>query len=253
MAQVLAVAGATGTLGRSVVTAARDAGHEVRRIARSTGVDLLTGDGLPEALRGADAIIDCSKPPTLEEQEATRWFTTAMRTLGAAAESAGIRRTVVISIVGIDRMQDYGFYRAQLVHEDAARAHCPGPAVVRATQFHDFVGTMLQRDGERFTVIDVASQPVDTRVVARELLRQATATRPEPLTQIAGPRAENTLDQARRLLAARGDDTPVVGIPASPSMRKGLMLPDPDVPTAGPTYDEWLQENVSREGRDRDG
>src|SRR5690625_6858852 len=72
MAQVLAVAGATGTLGRSVVTAARDAGHEVRRIARSTGVDLLTGDGLPEALRGADAVIDCSKPPTLEEQEATR-------------------------------------------------------------------------------------------------------------------------------------------------------------------------------------
>src|SRR5690625_3616285 len=131
MAQVLAVAGATGTLGRSVVTAARDAGHEVRRIARSTGVDLLTGDGLPEALRGADAVIDCSKPPTLEEQEATRWFTTAMRTLGAAAESAGIRRTVVISIVGIDRMQDYGFYRAQLVHEDAARAHCPGPVVVR--------------------------------------------------------------------------------------------------------------------------
>src|SRR5690625_263004 len=67
-------------------------------------------------------------------------------------ESAGIRRTVVISIVGIDRMQDYGFYRAQLVHEDAARAHCPGPVVVRATQFHDFVGTMLQRDGERFKI-----------------------------------------------------------------------------------------------------
>src|SRR5699024_2697294 len=176
---------------------------------------------------------------------------TAFRTLAAAPEPPGISRTVVISIVGIDRMQDYGFYRAQLVHEDAARAHCPGPGVVRATQFHDFVGTMLQRDGERFTVIDVASRPRDTRVPGRGLLPQATPSRPEPLTQIAGPRAENTLDQARRLLAARGDDTSVVGIPASPSMRKGLMLPDPDVPTAGPTYDEWLQENVSREGRDR--
>jgi len=252
MVQVLAVAGATGTLGRTVVTAARDAGHEVRRISRSTGVDLLTGDGLQEALRGADAIIDCSKPPTLDEQEATRWFTAAMRTLGAAAEAAGIRRTVVISIVGIDRMQDYGFYRAQLVHEDAARAHCPGTIVVRATQFHDFVGTMLQRDGDRLTVIDVASQPVDTRVVAQALLRQATAARPEPLTQIAGPRAENTLDQARRLLAARGDDTPVVGTLASPAMTRGLMLPGPEVPTAGPTYDEWLQEHVATDRRDRD-
>lgn len=253
MAQVLAVAGATGTLGRSVVTAAREAGHEVRPIARSTGVDLLTGDGLQEALRGADAIIDCSKPPTLDEHEATRWFTTAMHTLGAAAEATGIRRTVVISIVGIDRMQDYGFYRAQLVHEDAARAHCPGTVVVRATQFHDFVGTMLQRDGDHITLIDVASQPVDTRVVARALLHQATAARPEPLTQIAGPREENTLDQARRLLVARGDDTPVVGAPASPSMREGLMLPGPDVPTAGPTYDEWLQEHVRAGRRDRDG
>src|SRR5699024_2775876 len=117
MAQVLAVAGATGTLGRSVVTAARDAGHEGRRIGPASDVDVLTGDGLPDALRGADAVIDCSKPPTREEQEATRSLTTAMRTLGAAAESAGIRRTVVTSIVGIDRMQDYGFYRAQLVHE----------------------------------------------------------------------------------------------------------------------------------------
>src|SRR5699024_3766080 len=136
MAQVLAVAGATGTLGRSVVTAARRAGHELRRIARPTGDDLLTGAGPPEALRGADAVLACSKASPPERQEPTRWLTTAMRTLGAAAESAGIRRTVVISIVGIDRMQDYGFYRAQLVHEDAARAHCPGPVVVRATQFH---------------------------------------------------------------------------------------------------------------------
>src|SRR5699024_2022360 len=121
MAQVLAVAGATGTLSRSVVTADRDAGHEVRRIAHSTSDVLRTGDGHPDALRGSDAVSDCSKPPTLEQQAATRWFTTAMRTLGAAAESAGIRRMVVISIVGIDRKQDYGFYRAQVVHEDAAR------------------------------------------------------------------------------------------------------------------------------------
>lgn len=245
MTQVLAVAGATGTLGHWVVIAAEEAGHDVRRIARSTGVDLLTGDGLPNALRGADVIIDCSKPPTLDAEEATRWFTTAMNTLGRAAETAGVRRTVVISIIGIEQMQDFGFYRAQLEHEEAARAHCPGTIVVRATQFHDFVGTMLHQDGDRLAIIDVPSQPVDPRIVAQALVHQATTSHPEPFTQIAGPQEENTLDQARRLLQARGEKTPVVGTPASPSMSQGLMLPGPDVPTAGPTYDQWLQEHES--------
>ena len=123
------------------------------------------------------------------------------------------------------------------MNEREARAHCPGTVVVRATQFHEFVGNMLHKEGDRLTIIDVASQPVDTRVVAYVLVRQATASQPEPLAQIAGPRIENTLGQARRLLAARGDDTPVVGVPASPSMMRGLMLPEPGAPTAPVVYD----------------
>lgn len=244
MSVVLAVVGATGTLGRSVVQAARDTGYDVREIARSKGVDIYTGDGLDEALRGVDVVIDCSKPPSLEGDEASEWYRTAMHRLGVAAQAAGVRRTVIISIVGIENMQDFGFYRAQLVHEDAARAHCPGLVVVRATQFHEFVGTMLHEDDGHLVVPDVASQPVDTRVVADVLVHQATTPEPESLSQIAGPRVENTLDQARRLLAARGDDTTVVGVPASPSMMQGLMVPDSGVPAAGPTYEEWLAEHV---------
>lgn len=189
-------------------------------------------------------VIDCSKPPSFEGDEASEWYRRTMHRLGAAAQAAGVRRTVIISIVGIDNMQDFGFYRAQLVHEDAARAYCPGLVVVRATQFHEFVGTMLHEDDGHLVVPDVASQPVDTRVVADVVVHQTTTSEPEPLSQVAGPRVENTLDQARRLLAARGDDTAVVGVPASPSMMQGLLVPDPGVPTAGSTYDEWLAEHV---------
>lgn len=253
MSFVVAVVGATGTLGRPVVEAARDAGHEAREIARSKGVDIRTGEGLEDALRGVDAVIDCSKPPSLDGDEASEWYWTTARRLGAAAEAAGVPRTVLVSIVGIDEMQDYGFYRAQLVHEQAAGEHCPGTVIVRATQFHDFVGTMLHDDGDRLAMIDVASQPVDTRAVAHLLVRQATASPAEPFAQVAGPRVENTLDQARRLLAARGDDTPVVGVPASPSMMRGGMVPGPEVPTAGPTYDEWLGENMDRDAGAPDG
>ncbi|MGO1946554.1 MAG: SDR family oxidoreductase [Brachybacterium alimentarium] len=246
MAQVIAVVGATGTLGARVVEKARADGHEVREVARSTGIDIMTGQGLPAALAGADVIIDCVKPPTLEATEATQWFGRAMETLGAAARNAGISRTVVTSIIGIDHMQDYGFYRAQLAHEQAAREHCPGPVTVRATQFHDFVGNMLQREGDQLTIMDVPSQPVDTREVARVLLRAALEERPEELVQVAGPQVENTLDQARRLLAVRGDDTAVVGVTPSASMAQGGMLPGPEVPAVGPTYAQWLAEHEPR-------
>lgn len=249
MPQVIAVVGATGTLGRSVVDAARAEGFEVREIARSRGVDIVTGKGLDDALAGAELLIDCFKPPTLEAQDATAWFHAAMRGLGEAARRAGVTRTVVTSIVGIDRMQDYGFYRAQLAHEQAAREHCPGTVIVRATQFHDFVGNMLVREGDHLQIMEAPSQPVATREVATVLLRTALAEHPDTLFQIAGPQVENTLDQARRLLAVRGETTPVVGVPASDSMTRGGMLPGPGVPTAGPTYDRWLEEHERREDR----
>lgn len=243
MPQVIAVVGATGTLGRTVVEVARAAGFEVREIARSRGTDIVSGEGLDAALTGVELLIDCFKPPTLEAEEATQWYQAAMRGLGEAAHRAGVTRTVVTSIVGIDGMQDYGFYRAQLAHEQAAREHCPDTVIVRATQFHDFVGNMLVREGEGLQIMEAPSQPVDTREVAAVLLRTALAEDPDELIQVAGPQVENTLDQARRLLAARGDSTTVSGTPASESMSRGGMLPGPEVPTVGPTYEQWLDEH----------
>ena len=240
-ALTLAVAGATGTLGRQVVRLAREQGHEVREIARSRGVDVLTGEGLAEALAGADALIECLKPPQLDDT-AGAWYEDAARSLGRHAAAAGVPRTVAISIVGIEHMQDYGFYRAQRAHEQAVREHCPGPVLVRATQFHDFIGQQLREVGVHLEIMEAPSQPVDTRAVAALLLAQAVAADPAPLTQIAGPRPERTLDQARRLLAARGDAREVVGVPASESMARGGMLPGPEALRAGPTYDEWLLE-----------
>ncbi|WP_394216658.1 SDR family oxidoreductase [Brachybacterium vulturis] len=238
---VLAVAGATGTLGRSVVAAAESAGHEVRCITRSHGIDVTTGVGLAAALEGAHALIDCLKPPQLDDS-AGPWFEAAASVLGGHAREAGVGRTVAVSIVGIDHMQDYPFYRAQLRHERAVREHCPDPVIVRATQFHDFVGGRLRRVGDHYEVMAVPSQSVDTRAVAGLLIAQALAVNPPALVEIAGPQEERTLDQARRLLAARGESAEVVGVPASESMTRGGMLPGPEVLRAGLTYDQWLAE-----------
>ena len=190
-ALTLAVAGATGTLGRQVVRLAREQGHEVREVSRSRGVDVLTGDGLAEALAGADALIECLKPPQLDDT-AGAWYEDAARSLGRHAAAAGVPRTVAISIVGIEHMQDYGFYRAQRAHEQAVREHCPGPVLVRATQFHDFIGQQLREVGVHLEIMEAPSQPVDTRAVAALLLAQAVAANParsprSPGRSLSGP------------------------------------------------------------------
>src|SRR5690349_18972659 len=134
----IAIAGATGLIGRQLTALARSEGHEVVEIARETGFDLLVGDGLADALAGADAVVDVTQSPTLDEDEASTFFRAVADNLGGAARAAGVARTVVLSIVGADRSPDYGYYVAKVAQEDAHRAASPGAVVLRATQFHDF-------------------------------------------------------------------------------------------------------------------
>lgn len=236
----IAVAGATGTIGKPVVDLARAEGHDVVEIARSKGVDLATGDGLPEALTGVEAVIDCAQSPGLGS-EAAEWFTTEATNLGDAARAAGVRRSVLLSILGIDRTPDFPYYVAKVEHEKVFTEHAPGPVIVRATQFHDFVGNMLVWNGEPPAVWEFQSQPIATEEVAKVLLAQAVADDPEPYIEIAGPRPEHTVDQAQRLLHSRGDDTTrVKALPASPCMAEGSLLAGPDTRLLGPSYDEWL-------------
>ena len=136
----IAVAGATGLVGSQLTALARKEGHEVVEIARETGFDLTDPDtgGLEAALKGAEAVVEVTSFPAVDEAAATDFFTTVATNLGRAATAAGVRRSVVLSIVGIDESQDFPYYRAKLAHEKATRAAAPGALVLRATQFHEF-------------------------------------------------------------------------------------------------------------------
>jgi len=237
----IAVAGSTGLIGSQVRALAEAAGHEVVGLARETGFDLLAPVGLSEALDGVDAVVDATQSPSLDEAEATAFFATVARNLGRAADAAGVRRTVVLSIVGADRSPDYGYYVAKVAHEDATRAASPGPVVLRATQFHEFAGQMLDwnRDGDVTRIIDVPTQPVAGAEIARLLLELATAGSAAD-TELAGPRVERLVDQVRRLVARRGDDVAVEAIPGPASMAAGSMLPGPSALIRGPRWEDWL-------------
>jgi uncharacterized protein YbjT (DUF2867 family) len=246
----IAVAGATGLIGHQVTSRAEAAGHEVVKLSRSLGVDLTDPDPatLATALAGATAVIDVTRSPLMGRAEASEFFTRVGTNLGRAAATAGVSRTVVLSIVGIDDAQDFDWYAATLAHERAVRAHAPGPVVVRTTQFHEFPAQVLarSRSGDVAKVMDVPTQPVDSAEVARALLD--TALDPAAADwQLAGPRAERLVELARIVAADEAPQLRVEPAPTVASVAGGAMLPGPGTVLRGPDWRTWYVGRHSSE------
>jgi uncharacterized protein YbjT (DUF2867 family) len=244
----IAVAGSTGLIGSQVVALAKAGGHDVVEIAPSLGFDLLRPDGrLVEALTGADAVIDVTQSPTLDEVEASSFFTAVAENLGNAATKAGVGRSVLLSIVGAERSPDYGYYVAKVAQERATKACAPNALVVRATQFHNFAEQMLgwNRDGDVTRIIDVPTQPVDTAEIVQLLVEAATGEVPGDV-ELAGPKVEQLVDQVERLVKRLGLDVTVEPIAGPPSMAGGSMLPGPDALLRGPDWETWLEGQLNR-------
>jgi uncharacterized protein YbjT (DUF2867 family) len=237
----IAVAGATGLIG-SQVRLATEAGLDVVPLSRAGGVDLTVPGSIGDRLEGVDAVIDVTRSSAMDQQAAVDFFTGVATNLGAAAREAGVRRTVVLSIVGIDRSQDFGWYVATLAHEQATRQHAPGPRVLRATQFHEFPGQVLERsrEGGRAVVMQMPIQPVDSHEVARLLVELATDDA-EGDVELAGPRREDLVDLVRRLVRLRGDDVVVEAGPAPASMASGSVLPGLGALIRGVDWQTWAE------------
>jgi uncharacterized protein YbjT (DUF2867 family) len=251
-ARKIAVTGATGRVGRHVVDVLEAQGHDVVRISRSSGVDLITGEGLAAALAGVESVVDAATQPLNDQDAATAFFTTSAHNLQEAGAAAGVQRIVAVSIVGADRLTG-GFIAASAVHE---RVMSEGPIpvqILRATQFHEFVPSMLEwgRQGDVIYVPRMRTQLVAARSVAEALAGLATASGsgPEPdggaVPEIGGPREERLAEIARLLVSRGGESLRVeeVSDSADPDhelLENGALLPGPDATLAGPTFEEWL-------------
>ena len=142
-AQKIAVAGATGRVGSHLVEILAARGHDVVPIARSHGVDVVSGQGLDEALVGVETIIDAATGPSPDQEEATAFFTASARNLQRAGAAAGAKRIVVVSIIGIDKFQ--GGYNAAKMAQERTLLEGPLPVrIVRAAQFHEFVEPLVR-------------------------------------------------------------------------------------------------------------
>lgn len=260
-----AVAGATGRVGRHVVEVLRSRGYDVVPMSRSIGVDVISGKGLGKALEGVECVIDATTGPSPEQAAATEFFLTATRNLQELGKRAGVKRIVVVSIIGIDKFssgQYGGYYTAKQSHEKAMLSG-PVPArILRAAQFHEFVDTLVSwgRQGEVSYLPKMRTQLVAARTVAEALADLAvdpgSAAPAGPIPEIAGPKEENLADAARRLMARRGEPLRIEEVsdptdPAAALYASGALLPGPHARLAGPSFDEWLDATIPPKTRSR--
>jgi uncharacterized protein YbjT (DUF2867 family) len=249
--QRIAVAGATGRVGRHIVDILGERGHDVVPISRTHGVDVISGHGLDDALAGVDGIVDAATGPSPEQQAATEFFVTAAKNLQQAGQHAGVQRIVVVSIINTDRLKG-GYSVAKVAHEKTLLSGPIPVRVLRAAQFHEFVEQLVQwgTQGDVAYVPRMRTQLVAARTVAEALADLAVDpdSAPGPTLEIAGPREERLVEMARLLVAKRGLSLGVeeVSDPVDDDANtSGVLLPGPDARLAGPTFAQWLDTGAS--------
>ncbi|SDY27285.1 Uncharacterized conserved protein YbjT, contains NAD(P)-binding and DUF2867 domains [Saccharopolyspora shandongensis] len=207
----IAVIGGTGLIGSQVVKILNASGHEAVPHSPSTGLDLLSGQGLPEALDKADVVVNLTNSPTFDEAS-LEFFQKTMDNLLAAAEAAGVGHAVVLSIVGADQVPGLVYYRAKVLQEDILKAGSVPYSIVRATQFFEFIDAVLSWTADEKTVRLPATrvQPMAAAEVARAVADVAVGTPLQGTRDVAGPEVF-TLDELGKIaLAARGDHRTVI-------------------------------------------
>ena len=253
----VAVAGGSGLVGRHVVAVLRGAGHEPVVLARSFGVDLTTGAGLDEALRGVGSVVDVSGVTTTSRRASVGFFTSSTRHLLDAGRRAGVAHHVALSIVGIDRV-DLGYYAGKRAQEELVLSGSAPGTVLRATQFHEFAGQLLDRVRGPWAVLPrMRVQPVAAREVADALAELALTEPAGRVPDLAGPAEHELVDLARQLLRARGSGRRVlpVRLPGSAgrAMAGGALLPTGPGPRGRQRFDQWLVARQTDAGGDEAG
>jgi len=208
----ITVIGASGLIGTKVVDLLTAEGHDVVAASRASGVDVLTGDGLAEALSGADALVDVVNSPSFEDDPVMEFFTKSTTNLVDAVQRAGVGHYVCLSIVGADQLPESGYMRAKVVQEKVITESGIPYTIVRATQFAEFTDaiTASMTVGDEVRVPDALIQTVAAAKVAAEVARAAVAAPLGGVVNIGGPEKISFEQMARAVLADRAEDTTVV-------------------------------------------
>ncbi len=242
----IVVIGGTGLIGSKVVAMLSQKGHHALAAAPSTGVDTVTGQGLAEALTGADVVVDLANSPSFEEGPAMEFFRTAGRNITAAEVKAGVRHHVALSVVGTERLQDSGYFRAKLAQERLIKASPIPYTLLRACQFFEFIRTIAD-----ISMVDGAVrlphtlfQPMAAQDVAAAVAEAALAAPANGMREVGGPVPVHLDDMIAKVLAYDKDPRQVITDPQASyygiKVDDRSLMPGPDARLGSTTIDWWL-------------
>ncbi len=241
----LTVIGGTGLIGSQVVQNLTAAGHQAVPAALSTGLDLITGKGLDQALEGAEVVINVANSPTFDEASLD-FFRTSMNNLLAAGEAAGVRHQVVLSIVGVEQVPQLVYYRAKSLQEDLLRQGPTPYSIVRATQFFEFMKTLVFETADDTSVRLPATrlQPMASADVAAALTGVSTGPPLRAIWNVAGPDVFPLDEIGRITLAAQQDNRAVITDNQAGTfagVTGDMLTAGPDAHLASTHYQDWIQ------------
>ncbi|MGP3938919.1 SDR family oxidoreductase [Streptomyces sp. 6N106] len=242
----IVVIGGTGLIGSKLVGKLNAHGHEAVAAAPNTGVNTRTGEGLAEVLEGASVVVDVSNSPSFEDEAVMDFFRTSTTNLLEAEAQAGVAHHVVLSVVGTDRLQDSGYFRAKQVQEDLIKASGIPYSIVHATQFFEFMNRLTDAatEGDTVHLAHVKIRPIYSDDLATAVDRAALGTPTNDVVEVAGP-DEFELDQLiRDMLAAKNDPRQVVADPGAKyfdvELQETSLLPGPDAEITETKFNDWL-------------
>jgi len=242
----IVVIGGTGLIGSKVVEKLKQKGHQPLAAAPSTGVNTITGEGLAEALAGAEVVVDVSNSPSFDEGPAMEFFRTAGRNISEAEAAAGVNHHVALSVVGTERLQDSGYFRAKLAQEQQIKGGPIPYTLLHVTQFFEFVRSIAD-----FSMVDgavrlppVKFQPIAAEDVADAVVEAALGSPANTTIEVGGPEIFCLDEPVRLALAHDKDPRQVIADPAAPyfgvAVTERTLVPEEDARRGKTRFDWWL-------------
>ena len=246
----IVVIGGSGLIGSKLVRKLREHGHQVVAASPDTGVNTLTGEGLAEALDGADVVVDVSNSPSFEDAAVLKFFETSTGNLLAAEAAVGVRHHVALSVVGTERLSESGYFRAKIAQENLIRGSSIPYSIVHATQFFEFLKRIADdaTDGNTVRLAPVLIQPMAAEDVASAVGRISVGSPVNGIMEVAGPQQFRLDELIRRVLSERDDPRKVIADPqaryAGAELGERTLVPGDDAKLGEIRLDDWLSQPV---------
>ena len=251
----IVVIGGSGLIGSKVVARLRERGHEAIAASPRSGVNAVTGEGLADALRGAQVVVDVSNAPSWEDSAVLNFFETSTRNLLAAEAAAGVGHHVALSVVGTERLLHSGYFRAKMAQEQLIKDSDVPYSIIRATQFFEFIGAIADAGTANGAtrITSAQMQPIVSDDVADAVVDVALSEPVNGTIELAGPEPFHICDIVREFLAAQSDPREVItddaaGYYGHPVDEMALMPGEGAL--IGPTrFVDWMRRSAAAASR----